>query len=146
MSSIQAALGLAQLERIEDLIGRKRQIFALYREELSGIEGISLNHEAPGTLYTYWMVTVIWSSIFGLKKEQMIKWMAQRNIDCRPFFHPLSSLPAYGKLPQSNQARQRNEVSYQISPYGTNLPSALNMTEEKVKYVCDILKEFLSQK
>jgi perosamine synthetase len=146
MSSMQAALGLAQLERIEDLIARKRQIFAWYCEELSGIEGTSLNHEAPGTLFTYWMVTVIWNPEFGLKKDHMIEGMAQRNIDCRPFFHPLSSLPAYEKLPQSKQARQRNEVSYQISPYGINLPSALNMRKEKVKYVCDILKELLSQK
>ena len=146
MSSMQAALGLAQLERIEELISRKRQIFAWYCEELSGIEGITLNHEEASTLNTYWMVTIIWDRKFGLKKDRVIELMAQKYIDCRPFFHPLSSLPAYEKLPQSQQARERNHVSYEISDYGINLPSALSMDEQKVKYVCGIFKNIIREK
>jgi perosamine synthetase len=145
MSAMQAALGLAQLERIEELVARKRQIFAWYTRELSEIEGITLNHEAPSTKNTYWMVTGIIDGKFGMKKERLIYLMSEKDIDCRPFFHPLSSLPAYESLRQAREARRRNQVSYGISPYGINLPSALNLTEEMVSYVCDVLREILRQ-
>jgi perosamine synthetase len=143
MSSLQAALGLAQLERIEELVARKRQIFAWYQKELADADGVTLNFEAPGTKNTYWMVTVVLDKRLGITKEHLMTRMSEKNIDCRPFFHPLSSLPAYGHLEQARQACQRNRVSYQISPYGLNLPSGMNMTEEKVHYVCDALKEIL---
>ncbi len=143
MSSMQAAIGLAQLERIEELVGRKRQIFAWYKGELAGIQGIIMNYEAPSTKNTFWMTTVILDHKFDLEKEKFIQRMKEKNIDCRPFFYPLSLLPAYQTLEQAKIACKRNTVSYRISPYGINLPSAMNLTEEKVKYVCDALKEIL---
>ncbi len=143
MSSMQAALGLAQLERVEELIERKRHIFAWYAEALQNTEGVTLNYEAPGTKNTYWMVTVILDPKFGLGKEQLMARLDERGIDTRPFFHPLSSVPAYFGLEQARMARKRNRVSYQISPYGINLPCALNMTREKVEFVCDSVKKIL---
>jgi len=71
--------------------------------------------------------------------------MSAEGIDCRPFFRPLSSLPAYAHTEQAQQARQRNTISYQLSPYGINLPCGMNMTEEKVGYVCAALKRILRQ-
>jgi len=143
MSSMQAALGLAQLERIEEIIARKRQIFAWYQEALSGVDGLTLNYEAPGTKNTYWMVTAVLDASLGMEKERLMALLSERGIDSRPFFYPLSSLPAYEYLGQARQDRQRNRVSYQISPYGVNVPCALNMTQERVHYVCDTLKEIL---
>ncbi len=145
MSSMQAALGLAQLERIEELIVRKRQIFSWYRTQLAEREGVTLNDEPSGTKNTYWMVTAILDQKFGMTKDLLMEWMGEMNIDCRPFFHPLSSLPAYEHNEQSRWARQRNPVSYQISPYGINLPSGLNLTEKQVQYVCDTLKVILRE-
>lgn len=143
MSSMQAALGLAQLERVEELICRKREIFSWYKHELSDTERVTLNCEAPDTKNTYWMVTVVWDENLGMGKETLMQAMSEKNIDCRPFFHPLSSLPAYATLKQAQQSRQRNRISYQVSPYALNLPSGLNMTREKVRYVCECLKEIL---
>ena len=143
MSSMQAALGLAQLERIEELVDCKRRIFGWYEQELSGVEGVILNHEAPGTKNTYWMVTAILDPKFGLEKVQVMDLMNEKNIDCRPFFHPLSSIPAYEGSEQAQVARQRNHVSYRISPYGVNLPCGMQMTEAQVKYVSDSLKGIL---
>jgi perosamine synthetase len=91
------------------------------------------------------MVTVILDQKFDMKKDRLMELMSERGIDCRPFFHPLSSLPAYEKLERAQQARQRNFASYRISPYGLNLPSGLNVTEEKVKYVCATLKQILQK-
>ena len=144
MSSLQAALGLAQLERIAELIERKRKIFSWYRQELNNIEGLTLNYEAPNTKNTFWMVTAIIDPDRGLRKSELLHRMAEKNIDGRPFFHPLSSLPAYERLPSAAIARQRNLNSYKLSASGFNLPSGMNMTKDKTKYVCDKLKDILS--
>jgi perosamine synthetase len=143
MSSMQAALGLAQLERIEELLDHKRRIFDWYEQELKGLEGVRLNYEAPGTKNVYWMVTVIVDERYGLNKERMMALMSEREIDCRPFFHPLSSIPAYAGTRQAAEARERNHTSYRISPNGINLPSGLNMTQERVRRVCEALKDIL---
>ena len=143
MSAVQAALGLAQLERIDELVAKKRQIFAWYEENLSAVEGITLNYEAPATKNTYWMVTAIVEPTLELDKSDMIHFMAKKNIDCRPFFFPLSMIPAYKNREEAIKAQSRNNVSYSISPYGINLPSGMNLNEEKVKYVCTALIEGL---
>jgi perosamine synthetase len=145
MSSMQAALGLAQLERIEELIAHKRQIFAWYEKELAGVLDVTLNCEPPFIKNTYWMVTAIIAQNRGLTKDKLMALMSEKNIDCRPFFHPLSALPAYESSERAQQARRQNQVSYQISPFGVNLPCGMNMTEEKVRYVCDALKEISQQ-
>ena len=145
MSSMQAALGTAQMERVNELISRKREIFAWYAEELAGIDGLMLNHEAPGTKNTYWMVTAVLDERFGLKKEHLMELLSAEGIDCRPFFHPLSSLPAYAQQPQAAAARARNHISYALSPRAINLPSALNLTREQVARVSQTFKRVLAQ-
>ena len=145
MSSMQAALGLAQLERVEELIARKREIFSWYAHELKDTSGVTLNYEAPGTKNTYWMVTVVLAESLGWPKERLMESLGQQGIDCRPFFHPLSSLPAYAKSPQAEAARQRNHVSYRVSPYALNLPSALNLTRADVSRVCAALRATLER-
>jgi perosamine synthetase len=143
MSSMQAALGLAQLERIEELIDYKRRIFGWYAGELGDLVGITLNAQAPTTKNTYWMVTAILDPGYAIEKDDLVQLMSEAGIDCRPFFRPLSSLPAYAHTEQAQQARQRNTISYRLSPFGINLPCGMNMTEEKVGYVCAALKRIL---
>ena len=145
LSSMQAALGLAQLERIDELIARKREIFGWYQKALEGFEGITLNSEAASIKNTYWMVTAIVDERFGLAKEELIAALGQEGIDSRPFFYPLSSMPAYASWPQAQGARSRNRVAYNLSPRGVNLPSALSLTQENVRYVCDRLRRILAR-
>ncbi|MFN2566681.1 MAG: DegT/DnrJ/EryC1/StrS family aminotransferase [Gemmatimonadaceae bacterium] len=140
MSAMQAALGLAQLQRVEELVARKREIFAWYARALGAQDGgLRLNAEPVGTRNSYWMVTVVLDPALGITKETLIPRMRERNVDCRPFFYPLSALPAFEGHPQATLARDRNEVSYRLSPYAINLPSGLNMTEELVGMVCERL-------
>ena len=143
MSSMQAALGLAQLERIEELVDRKRQIFSWYQAELDSIPGVTLNYESPNTKNTYWMVTAILDAKLDLDKHQLMNALSQKKIDTRPFFHPLSSLPAYEHLPSAKLAHARNRSSYQISQYGINLPSGMNMSKEDVIYISQELINFI---
>jgi perosamine synthetase len=136
MSNFQAACGLAQLERINELIEKKRQIFSWYKERLSEIPGIQLNVERPHTKNTYWMVTVVWDKKYKISKEKMLNELKKWNIQARPFFYPLSSLPAIN-------CKADTPVSFDISSRAINLPCGLNMTEKKVDYVCDSLIKIL---
>jgi perosamine synthetase len=145
MSNLQAALGLAQVERIQELVDRKREIFGWYREHLSDLTGITLNGEPPGSRNSYWMTTIILARDHRLSKYQLMDALDVRGIDSRPFFSPLSSLEAFANQPATVDAKVRNVVSYDIAARGVNLPSALNLTEDDVRRVCDALREILDR-
>lgn len=87
------------------------------------------------------MVTAVFAERLKLRKNQLIELLASQGIDCRPFFHPLSSLPAYASTPEAEAARIRNKVSYALSPYGINLPSALSLTRTQVRQVAAAVRE-----
>jgi perosamine synthetase len=143
MSALQAALGLAQLERIDDLIRRKREIFFRYKSKLQDSPDIVLNSEKSIVKNTYWMPTIIVSDRLGIDKEYIIKNMRDRGVDCRPFFYPLSSQPAYQDLYEARAARGRNKITYDLSPFGVNLPSSFRIEEEQVEYICLQLRNIL---
>ena len=129
MSSLQAAFGLAQLERIDELVQRKRDIFTWYAERLAGIPGLTLNENRPDVFDTFWMVTALLDPSYGFTTRTLMAAFDQQEIDTRPFFNPLSGLPAYSATEQAIAARQRNTVAYDIASRAINLPSALKLTE-----------------
>jgi perosamine synthetase len=143
MSALQAALGLAQLERIDELVERRREIFGWYREELSRLPDLTLNYEPDGIRSTFWMTTVIVPRRYGMEKEQVMEALGECGIGTRPFQYPLSSLPAYLDNPGALNAAQRNVNAYGLSPLGLNLPSGFNMDREQVRYVSNCLIEIL---
>jgi perosamine synthetase len=143
MSALQAAFGLAQLERIEELVARKREIFSWYARHTNGLNGIVLNHEAPTTKNSYWMVTAVFDRELRLQKEEVIARLRRHNIDSRPFFSPLSSLPAYRHCGGEAQWKPRNPTSYDIAARAVNLPSGFNMTETLVERVVRALHDIL---
>ena len=137
MSSVQTGLGLAQLERIEELVDKKRQIFKWYHDRLNNNPLVEqMNIEMNGCKNSYWMTTVV------LRKEkntnEVTQMLAKHNIHTRPFFYKLSSLLAYN---EGFVALEKYYGTKQIN--GFNLPSGLMMTEEEVDYVCDRLEEIL---
>lgn len=138
MSNLQAACGLAQLERASELLSKKRQIFSWYKKELAGVPGVTLNAERPRTKNSYWMVTAVLDKSYRIGKERLIKRLEQYNILARPFFYPLSSLPAI-------KVRANTPVSFDISPRAINLPCGQQVTEKEVIYVCDCLKKILNE-
>ncbi len=143
MSSMQAALGLAQLERIAELVERKREIFSWYADAFRDTDGFVLNAEPAGTRNSYWMSTVVWDRAFAKDKNDVVREMRERGVDVRPFFHPLSSLPAYADAPSTKCARERNRVSYDIGSRAINLPSGFSLTREEADRVCEVLQAVL---
>lgn len=132
MSNIQAAIGCAQIERIEELTCRKREIFSYYRERLAKHPMLSMNPEPAGTVNGAWMPTVVFDSESGISREQLQAVFASENIDARVFFHPLSSLPMFANQP-------RNKLAWLISQRAINLPNYHDMKEFELQRVCGIV-------
>lgn len=133
MSNIAAAIGCAQVERIDELIDGKRRIMAHYRELLAGVNGISLNVEPAGVTNGYWMPTVVFDRDTGVSREQLIEAFKQADIDARVFFWPLSELPMFEARPGSTNARD-------IAARAINLPSYHDMDEAAQARVADVIK------
>ncbi|MGE3248561.1 MAG: DegT/DnrJ/EryC1/StrS family aminotransferase, partial [Beijerinckiaceae bacterium] len=143
MSAVQAALGVAQMERIDQLIERKRAIFGWYHERLKDMNGIQLNIEPEGTYNSYWMVSVVPDASFGFDKFGLMDEFSKRNIDTRPFFSQLSSLPAFDGLPEAKRFAGPADKGAHAAKYGINLPSGYNVTEENADVVSRALREIL---
>jgi perosamine synthetase len=145
LSGVQAALGLAQVERGDELVARKREIFSWYQEELGDLPGVSLNAETAGAVNSYWMTTVVWDAALGVSKVELAAQLRERGIDTRPFFYPLSSLPAYQNSPHAAIARQQHHAAYRVSPHGLNLPSSFRLTRDEASVVAGHLRHLLQQ-
>ena len=145
-TNIQAALVLAQLRRLDELVEKKRVAFSWYYERLKDVDGIQLNYEDKRVKNTYWIATAIISPKYGLKKEGMLEEFKEYNIDLRPFFYPISSMPAYAEYCRGKDMKKINPVSYEISPYGISFPSSFSLTKSDVDYICDCLKKILLKK
>ena len=107
--------------------------------------GLTLNAEPEGLSNSYWMSTVVLSPALGIEKEDLLSDLAARDIDARPFFYPLSAIPAFYDQPESARARAENVVAARISPYGVNLPSAAVLDADSVGQIADILIEVLGE-
>jgi perosamine synthetase len=138
MSEMQAALGRVQLDRIDELIAKKRQIFGWYAERLAS-SALELNFERPDDRATFWMVTTVFDEATGVTGERAREALAAHGIATRPFFPALSSLPAFTTSPDVARAGRVNVVGYDLAARGINLPSALMLTEGDVDRVCDVI-------
>ena len=131
MSNIQAAIGCAQLERIDELISKKRKIFNFYKDNLKNLP-VKFNPEPENTKNGYWMPTIIVDEGIKFDRDDVLKKFNQENIDARVFFWPLSSLPMFEKVKQ-------NHVSYSLNVRGINLPSYHDLTEEQQERVIKVI-------
>jgi perosamine synthetase len=141
---MQAALGYAQTERLDELMAAKRKAFSWYQERLAGLPGVALNNPGPDVEASYWMISIVWDKEFGIAKKSLRESLLAHGIDSRPFFSPLSSLAAYQNLPDIGKCRQRNPVSYSIADHGINLPSSLVLQEDDADHVCSVVRTLFS--
>ena len=137
MSNIQAAIGCGQLERIGELIGRKREIFAYYQKKLNDMVGVSMNPEYSSSVNGYWMPTIVFTPETKVTHERLLELFKAEEIDGRVFFHPLSSLPIF----QPNNA---NRNSYDIPARAINLPSYHDLTDADQDRVIAVVKNLTS--
>jgi len=134
MSNVQAAIGCGQLERVESLVDRKREILEYYRDGLSDLEGIHMNPEPFGTVNGAWMPTVVFDESTGVTRDKLQAAFAARHVDARVFFHPLSSLPMF-------KDERANTVAWDIPSRAINWPSFHDMTDGQQDRVLDITRD-----
>lgn len=139
--NLQAALGWAQFQRVEELVSIKRNLLAWFREELAAIPDILLNPEPEGGVNGAWITALVMGTSRGKDKSWLMSEMVARGLPARPFFYPLSSLPAYPGL--RGTFEPRNPVAYDVSRRGVNLPGAMNLGREDIARVGAVLRDIL---
>lgn len=144
MSNVQAAIGCAQLERLDDLVAKKREILAEYKHQFNclNLTYWAFNAEPSWVQNGAWMSTVVLdtpSASSGLA-SRVIHELNTCGIEARPFFAPLSSTPPFAK----NDQRSRFESwAHRIHPVSINLPSSPMLTNQDINYVVETLKQIL---
>jgi len=131
MSNLQAAIGCAQMERIDELIAGKRRVFEYYSDAMRNLP-LRMNPEPTGTTNGYWMPTVVVDANVPFDREALLAAFKADDIDGRVFFWPLSLLSAFDAHPE-------NIVSYSIYPRALNLPSYHDLSFEEVAHVAQIV-------
>ena len=138
ISNLQAAMGCAQIERADDLVDRKREIFNSYKKHLGDREGIKLNVEQEYVKNSFWHPTVIFDEQLKIDRDELIQFLNTKEIGSRPFFYPVSSLPMFENKPG-------NIVAYSLYSRGINLPSYYELTEDDIQCVSEAILEYLEK-
>jgi perosamine synthetase len=141
LTNLQAALGLAQLERIDEIVARKREVAAAYTARLQGLEGLALPVEKPWARSVYWMYGVVVDESTGLDAAAFAARLRERGVDTRPFFLGMHEQPALHRLRLF--AGERYPVAERLARQGLYLPSGLALTDEQVATVCAAVGEAL---
>jgi perosamine synthetase len=131
MSNLQAAIGCAQMERVDDLIAGKRRIFAYYEKHFHDLP-LKMNPEAKGTKNGYWMPTIVVNQGVNFNREALLTAFKNDNIDARVFFWPLTMLPMFEPQPE-------NVVSYDLYKRAINLPSYHDINSAEMDRVIGVI-------
>lgn len=142
--NLQAAVGYAQFQRIDELIQRKRWILKCYQEKLADIEDLEFNTEPEGGVNGAWNPALVFGKNHNTTKFDAMDKLKALDLPSRPFYYPLSSLPAYPGCEPIY--RPRNPRAYDISVRGICLPGAYVLTEEQIDMVCNGIRNILGRK
>lgn len=131
MTNLQAALGLAQLRKINTILSKKIQIARWYKKYLQTlVPEIILHPEAPWAKNVFWMYSILVPKRGKKNRDYLIKQLRKKGIDSRPFFFPIHRLSRY-------QHGESYPVAEFLGYTGLNLPSSVNLEESQIKYICD---------
>jgi len=139
MSNMQGALGLAQIQRADEIVNKKRQIFEWYRSRLADVEEVALNTERPECFSIYWMSSMVLGPKIKIGRDDFMRQLKERMIDTRPFFEPISSFPMF------KDVSVKNPVAYHVPRRAINLPSGHNRTEEEIDYICAHIRDMIGK-
>ena len=142
MTNLQAALGVAQVQRIEEIVSRKRRMGEEYNRRLAGIRGLQLPVEEPWARNVYWMYGVVLSEETGMDAAAFTQKLKQRGIETRPFFLGLHEQPVFHR--RGLFLHERYPITERIARQGLYLPSGLALTSEQISEVCQAVNEVLT--
>lgn len=143
LTNIQAAIGVAQLERIEALISAKNKIGGRYNEALTGLPGVTLQAATDGGRSICWMFSLLVDPIVtGLDHGRLMTALVDNGIEVRPLFCPLHRMPPYAGL----GADDTFPNAIEISEHGLSLPSATGLKESDQNHVCSTIRRFIQRR
>lgn len=132
LSNLQAALGLAQLERLPEFLATKRRNAALYRRELRSVSGIGWQEESPGAESNWWLFSItIDQEKYGMGRQELMERLRDQGIQVRPLFKPILQQPCY-----QGHAFPLCPVADELYQKGINLPSASFLKQDDIMAVC----------
>lgn len=137
MTNIQAAIGLAQLERADEFISRKRTLAERYRTTLSELP-IECQAEAPDTVHSYWMFSILVEH--ANQRDELRRHLANASIETRPLFYPMHTMPMYSRN------YRKHIVAEDLAWRGINLPSWPGLKEEQIVKITTTISEFYNSK
>lgn len=137
MTNLQAALGAAQLERIDEFLACRRRIVGWYRDGLGGLRGLRLNREAPWAKSACWMACVEIDGLDEVGRDRLMASLRDRGVDSRPYFYPVSDMPMY--------PRRETPVAHRISRCGLNLPCYVELEQRDVASICESFESALAE-
>lgn len=141
MTNLQASLGCAQLERINELIENKRRVARLYTKQLSGWPELQLPVEKPYARNVFWMYHVVLRGFSRDERDAVIRDLSERGIETRPAFIPYNLQEIF--LQKNITRSDACPVANRIAASGLYLPSSPSLTENEVQYVSCQLKDVL---
>lgn len=135
MTNLQAALGVAQMERIHEFLEKRKLIMQWYRKFIGSAPELRLNYEEPDTKNVYWMICLEMAGLTDTQRNILMSKLREVGVDSRPYFYPISDMPMY--------TRAETPVAHAISQRGINLPSYTDLTESDVEQICRSTKGVL---
>jgi perosamine synthetase len=135
MTNICAAIGLAQIQRANEIIEKKREIARLYQEGLKDLP-VVMHAESPEVFHTYWMVSILVEK--ASERDGLRAHLAKAGIETRPTFYPAHIMPIYARS-------ERHPVAEDLSARGMNLPSWPELDKEKIEYITNSIREFYTK-
>jgi perosamine synthetase len=142
LSNIQAALGVAQLERFDEFLTKKRHTGQRYTELLRDIDGIQLPvSEAPYAQNTYWVFGIVLKDEISLDAAEAMERMKALGIGCRPFFWPMHEQPVFVKMGLFKN--EKYPTAERIARRGFYIPSGLTITDQQINQVAAVLREVI---
>jgi perosamine synthetase len=142
LTNIQAALGVAQLERFERIVERKRAIAHAYNKLLKDIPGIELPVEEPWAKNVYWVYGIIIQGKTGLNGEQFALKLAAKGIETRPFFLGMHEQPVFQKMGLFKN--EKYPVAERLARQGIYIPSGLTIKDNEIEQVSEAIRDILA--
>jgi perosamine synthetase len=142
LTNFQAAFGLAQLERLDDIIRRKRWMGQSYTQNLQGLAALQLPVEEPWAKQVYWMYGIVLDEATGMDAAELAQRLAAMGIQTRPFFLGMHEQPVFWERGWFHG--ERYPVAERLARQGLYLPSGLTLTEDQLLQVCEAVRKALS--
>jgi perosamine synthetase len=142
LTNMQAALGLAQVDRMDEIVARKRRMGQAYTGRLSEVAGLELQVQQPWARSVYWMFGIVLSEQTGLDAEQFAARLKTRGVETRPFFLGMHEQPVLRE--QGLFAGESYPVAERIARQGLYLPSGLGLVDAQIDQVCQAVREALA--